>query len=262
MIDLHSHILPGLDDGPDSLEEAVEVARESVAGGVTAIAATPHVRADYPTRADEMERGVVGLRAELERLHVRLDVLLGGEIDLEWLPRLEQEELDRFTLAQTGRYLLLEFPYSGWPLALESVILSLRKRGITPVLAHPERNPDVQIDPMRLEMAVSAGAIVQATASSLTGHVGRGARRTVKRLLAEGLVHLLASDAHGLALRMPRLAEAAEDVGDPALARHLTFEAPQAIVAGDPLPAPPPLRRRRLTFRTHGVESVAMHEDR
>jgi protein-tyrosine phosphatase len=133
------------------------------------------VRDDYPTAAERMERGVAGLRDELARAGIPLEVLPGGEIALERLARIEPDELVRFTLAQIGRYLLIEFPYSGWPLALEGAIHALRRPGITPILAHPERNPDVQERPARLAAAASAGALVQVTASSLDVREGRAA---------------------------------------------------------------------------------------
>lgn len=137
MIDLHSHILPGVDDGARTLAEARELARLAVADGVEAIAATPHVRADFPTTPDVMEKGVAQLRADFHREDIPLQVLHGGEIDLLLLWAIPPEELARLTIAQTGRYLLLEFPYRSWPLALDSSVSGLVRRGITPLLAHP-----------------------------------------------------------------------------------------------------------------------------
>jgi protein-tyrosine phosphatase len=240
--------LPGVDDGAQTVEDALAIARFAVADGITSIAATPHVRDDYPTAAERMERGVAGLRDELARAGIPLEVLPGGEIALERLARIEPDELVRFTLAQTGRYLLIEFPYSGWPLALEGAIHALRRSGITPILAHPERNPDVQERPARLAAATSAGALVQVTASSVDGREGRAAKRAAKRLFGLRLVHLLASDAHGRGIRAGGLTAAVKAIGDPRLARYLTNEAPEAIVAGQPVPLPP-ARRRRLSFR-------------
>jgi tyrosine-protein phosphatase YwqE len=140
-----------------------------VADGVEAIAATPHVRADFPTTPDVMEKGVAQLRADFHREGISLQVLHGGEIDLRLLWAIPPEELARLTIAQTGRYLLLEFPYRSWPLALDSSVSGLVRRGITPLLAHPERNPEVQERPARIEALVEAGALVQVTAASLDG---------------------------------------------------------------------------------------------
>jgi protein-tyrosine phosphatase len=245
MIDLHSHILPGLDDGSRTVEDARALARRAAEDGVTAIAATPHVRLDYPTRPDEMERGVLRLREDFVAQGIDVEVLHGGELDLGMLATLGDDELRRFTLAQSGRYLLLEFPYSGWPPGLEETVYGLGLRGFVAVLAHPERNRAVQSHPRRLAEAVRMGALVQVTAASLDGRIGRSSQKAAQRLLELGLVHLLASDAHTPDIRDAGLADAAEAAGDQALARFLTVDAPTAIVAGEPVPHPPRKVQRR-----------------
>jgi protein-tyrosine phosphatase len=244
VIDLHSHILPGLDDGVATLEEARELARRSVAEGVTAIAATPHVRDDYPTTAEEMEAGVEELRVDFVAQGIEVEILRGAEIAIDRLPGLTEDELARYTLAQSGKYLLLEFPNAGFWRRLTRAVLWVRGAGLVPVLGHPERNRDVQVELDRLEPLLTAGAIVQVTAASLDGRLGRSAQRTAQAMLKAGLVHLLASDAHGPTVREAGLAEAAAAVGDSGLARYLTTEAPAAIVAGEQLP-PRPTRRAR-----------------
>ena len=245
MIDLHAHILPGIDDGVATVEEAFELARRAAADGVTAIAATPHVRDDYPTTPEQMETGVRRLRQAFGEAGIAVDVLPGGEIALERLGRLGKEELLRFSLAQSGRYLLLEFPYTGWPLALERSLWSIQAAGLVPIIAHPERNREVQERPDRLAPLAAAGTLVQITAASLDGRLGRSSQRTARTLLEDGTAHLLASDAHGTRVREAGLADAAAAVEDDALARYLTVDTPAAIVAGEPLPARPVRRRRR-----------------
>jgi protein-tyrosine phosphatase len=244
MIDLHSHILPGLDDGSRTVEDARELARRAAADGVTAIAATPHVRADYPTRPGEMEHGVLRLREDFLEQGIDVEILHGGEIDLGILPGLDGDDLRRFTLAQSGTYLLVEFPYSGWPAGLEETVYALGLRGLVPVLAHPERNRTVQSDPGRLAEAVRLGALVQLTAASVDGRIGRSAQKAAGRLLELGLAHVLASDAHTPEIREAGLGAAAGSLEEE-LARFLTAEAPGAIVAGEPVPAPPRRARRR-----------------
>lgn len=239
MIDLHTHILPGVDDGARSLQEARELASAAAAEGVEAIAATPHVRSDYPTRAERMEHGVAELRRDFAAQGIAVEILHGGEIELGRLWEIPREELVRLSLVQTGRYLLLEFPYRGWPLGLTSAILKLRGMGMTPLLAHPERNPAVQDHPERLAPLVEKGAIVQVTAASVDGRLGGASQNAAERLLELRLVHVLASDAHGPHIRASGLASAAERLGDPELARYLTTEAPAAIVRGEPLPPLP-----------------------
>jgi protein-tyrosine phosphatase len=245
VIDLHSHILPGLDDGSRTVEDARELARRAAADGVTAIAATPHVRADYPTRPEEMERGVLALRDDFVEQRIPVEVLHGGELDLEMLGSLDEDALRRFSLARSERYLLLEFPYSGWPFGLEETVHLLTLNGFVSVLAHPERNREVQSSPGRLSEAVRLGALVQLTAASVEGRIGRRSQKTATRLLDAGLAHVLASDAHTPEIREAGLARAVEAVGDDALATYLTVEAPGAIVAGEAVPGPPPKPRRR-----------------
>ena len=242
MIDLHSHILPGIDDGVRSLDEACDLAYMAAVDGVTVIAATPHVRADFPTTVEMMEAGVAALRAELIAEEIDVQVVHGGEIDLGLLWAVRRDDLRRFTLAQTGRYLLLEVPYRGWPLALNSSVSALVEQGITPLLGHPERNPEVQDRPERLGELISAGALAQVTAASLDGRLDRAAQSTAKRLLDLGFVHVLASDAHGPHIRDAGLTAAARNIEDEDLARYLTVDAPGAIIAGEPVPEYPQVR--------------------
>jgi protein-tyrosine phosphatase len=246
VIDLHSHILPGIDDGARTIDDSRELARHAVGEGVQAIAATPHVRADYPTSVQQMQQGVARLRRDFEEHGIPLSVLTGAEIDLERLEALPDEELTCFTLACSGRYILLEFPYRGWPLALEHTIFRLRLRGFQPLLAHPERNWEVQQRPERLEAAVAGGALLQITAASVDGRLGRGCEAAARRLLELRLAHVLASDAHPPDLRKAGFATATRALGDEQLVRYLTAEVPAAIVSGRDVPAPPAFERKRF----------------
>jgi protein-tyrosine phosphatase len=245
VIDLHTHILPGLDDGSQTLEESVEMARSAVADGICVVAATPHVRDDYPTRAAEMERAVDDLREALANEGLRLDVRTGGEIALDRLGTLDSDELARFGLAGNSGYLLVEFPYYGWPLDIGMRVLELSERGITAILAHPERSAEVQAAPDRVRPLVEEGVLVQVTAASLDGRLGRATQRTAFRLLELGLVHLVASDAHAPDVRAVGMSAAVGAVRDATLARWLSVDVPAAIVANEPLLARPPSRRKR-----------------
>ncbi len=238
MIDLHSHILPGIDDGARTLDDSLDIARAAVRDGIVTIAGTPHVRDDWPTDADLMEARLAELRAELELAGIPLDVRSGGEIALAWVTRLPAEELRRFGLGGT-RYLLVETPYYGWPRILPDLLFSLLDQGFTPVLAHPERNAEVAAHPERLIELVEAGVLVQVTAASVDGRIGRRAHDCGRYLLRAGLAHLLASDAHHASVREVGMAEAADRVGDPALARWLTWDVPSAILADSELPPRP-----------------------
>jgi protein-tyrosine phosphatase len=243
MIDLHSHILRGIDDGAGTIEESLEIARAAVADGINVIAGTPHVRDDWPTEAALMEERVAELQAELDRADIPLDVRTGGEIAVDWLARLTTEELRRFGLGGS-RYLLVETPYYGWPLDLPEVLLSLRDQGLQPVLAHPERNAEVQSQPERLVPLVEAGVLVQVTAASVDGRIGRKAQDCGRGLIDDGLAHLLASDAHHASVRAVGLAAAARAVGGGALGRWLTRDVPSAILVDEEIPPRPHLGRR------------------
>jgi len=248
VIDLHSHILFGLDDGAATLEQSLEIARAAVEDGIEVIAATPHVREDYPTTAAEMEQRLAAVRQAVQAEGIPLDVRPGGEIALERLANLSPDELSRFGLGGNPRCLLIEFPYYGWPLDLGDRLFQLRTQGMTPVLAHPERNGDVQADPERLRALVLSGAVVQVTAASVDGRLGRRARDAAVQLLELELVHLIASDAHAPSLRAIGMRAAAEAVDDEALARWLTEAVPAALLAGEVLPERPEVdapRRRR-----------------
>ncbi|HVS84915.1 MAG TPA: CpsB/CapC family capsule biosynthesis tyrosine phosphatase [Gaiellaceae bacterium] len=253
IVDLHSHVLPALDDGPETLEESVEAGRAAVAAGVTILAATPHVRQDYPTTADRMEEALAAVRSAYAREGVGLDLRGGGELDLEWLAVLEPREVRRFGLAGNPSYVLVEFPSGAWPLNLRSVVFQLALEGIAPVLAHPEINPDVQAHPERLRELVDAGALVQVTAASLDGRYGAVALRTAELLLTAELVHLVASDAHGADMRGFDFGGAARRIADPELERWLLHDVPGAIAGAMPLPErprrPEHVRRGRLRRR-------------
>jgi protein-tyrosine phosphatase len=245
VIDLHSHILAGLDDGARDLADSLALARGAVADGIRAVAATPHVREDYPTTAAAMERGVRELRQALEDEAIPLEVLTGGEIALGELDGLSADERQSFGLGGNPNFLLLETPYVGWPLAFPAIVERLSQNGIVAVIAHPERNREVHEDPGHIARLVELGALVQITAASLDGRLGRPVRRCAEDLLEAELAHLLASDAHGAGVREIGLAAAREAVRDEALGRWLTEDVPAAIVARAPLP-PRPQRRRHL----------------
>jgi protein-tyrosine phosphatase len=215
------------------------MARLAAADGTRVLAATPHVREDYPTSAEQMERGVADVRAAVEAAGIELEVVPGGELALEQAARLEPPELRRFGLGGSDRWLLVEFPYDGWPLGLQRLGQALAADGFGIVLAHPERNGEVQGRPSRLQEFAEAGMLVQLTAASVDGRLGRGARAAARTLLELGLAHLIASDAHAPSVRAIGLAAAAQEVRDPELARWLTEGVPQAIVGGTELPPRP-----------------------
>ncbi|MGZ4414249.1 MAG: tyrosine-protein phosphatase [Gaiellaceae bacterium] len=248
MIDLHSHILPGVDDGARTMLDSLEIAQAACADGVEAVAATPHVRRDYLTSAETMMRLVGVLREELRRRGIPLRVLPGGEVAVEQLRALSIEQLRRFGLGGNPRYLLVEFPHRDWPILLRQEIARLRVEGVTVVLAHPERNPEVQQAPEILEPLVAAGALVQLTAASLDGRFGKRTSDAARRLIKLGLAHLIASDAHAHEVRQVGLRKACEAVGDAELASWLSMGVPRAIVENSAIP-PRPQGAREQAWR-------------
>lgn len=252
MIDLHSHVLPGIDDGAEDIEGSLEIARAAVADGITVLAATPHVRDDYPTDAATMERLLLEVQAAVAAAGLPLRVVGGGELSLDMAALLPFDEIRRFGLGGNPRYALVETPYAGWPLDVANRLYELRSNDITPVLAHPERNADVQAHPDRLEPLVEAGALVQVTAASLDGRLGRRARATGLLLVERGLAHLVASDAHAGSVRQIGMTAARAAIGDPVLADWLTVEVPGAILRGEALPPRPHTRPPGLLARLLG----------
>jgi protein-tyrosine phosphatase len=250
VLDLHSHVLPGLDDGAADLEESLEICRAAAADGIEVLAGTPHVRHDHPTTPERMEAALERLQAAAEGI---VRIVGGGELDLAELDR-PPEELRRFGLGGNPEVLLVETPYVGWPLDLADRLFRLRAAGFRAVLAHPERNAEVQSRPELLEPVVAGGTLVQLTAASVDGRLGRRTAATASLLLERGHAHLIASDAHAAHVRAIGLAAAAAAVGDEALARWLTVGVPRSIVDGTPLPErPAPPRRRRRRFRLFSI---------
>jgi protein-tyrosine phosphatase len=250
MVDLHSHVLPGLDDGAADLDEALEICRAAAADGIEVLAGTPHVRHDHATTAAGMEAALAELQAAAAGI---VRVVGGGELDLDELAR-PVEELRRFGLGGNPAYLLVETPYVGWPLDFADRVARLAAAGFTPVIAHPERNFDVQTNPALLDAPVAAGALVQLTAASLDGRGTKRADACARTLLERRTAHLVASDAHAPGVRAVGLSAAAAALEDEPLARWLTDGVPRAIVEGTRLPErPEPVRVPRRRFRLFGA---------
>jgi protein-tyrosine phosphatase len=244
IVDVHCHVLPGVDDGAPDVEAALDFLRAAQAGGTRAIVATPHQHPGrYPNAAATLRAAHALLLAARDATGEELpEVLLGAEVHLDHdLPeRVEAEEL--LTLAG-GPYLLLELPDQfAWP-HVEDTIWRLRLSGRVPVIAHPERCGPVLREPARLRRLVELGCLVQVTGSSVAGVFGGPCRAQTEAFLRQGLVHVVASDAHDLRRRTPDLAAARQAVttllGGEAAAR-LFEEHPRALMEGRPLRVPPP----------------------
>lgn len=246
MIDLHCHILPGIDDGSDNMAEALELGRALVADGVSTVAATPHLNPNHPAvHVRELADGCRALTAELSRAGVQLAVVPGGEVDILWALDASPEDLRLATYGQMGRYLLVETPYGLLTGTFEQIVFDrISAKGLTAVLAHPERSPTFQREPARLAALVEGGVLVQVTAPSLVSRDRRSASRKLALwILEQGLAHGLASDSHGGNTGRPPNLTAAREVAatiDPGYADWLCNDAPAAILAGERRPTPPP----------------------
>lgn len=252
MIDLHSHILPGIDDGPVDLEGSLAFARSAVAAGITTIAATPHVNSRFQLRADDiagLPARVSALSAQLSEHEIPLEVVKGAEVSFSRVPEMNREQLGVLSLGD-GPYLLVESPYSDVVPMIEELLFSLQAQGVRPVLAHPERCPAFQSEPQMVARLVEAGTVCLVNSGSIGGAFGNGARRLALALIRQGLVHAVSSDAHDAKGRPPGLLEglASGQRELPGLSDEtdrLTREAPTAILAGERVPVPPRLEARR-----------------
>jgi len=232
MIDLHCHYLPAVDDGAQSLDEAVALARAAVANGIRHAVLTPHV---HPGRYENTFSSLVphfeAFSDMLVALEVPLRVQLGGEVRLvpESLTLLEENELPHVGDWNGDKVVLLEFPPGQIPVGSLNAVAYLRARGVLPMLAHPERNKDVMRSWRKIEPFVKEGCLLQVTAASVCGVFGEAVRVTAERLLAAGWVSVVATDAHNLEHRPPMLAEARQVIAQ----RH-GAEAALQLTEGNP----------------------------
>jgi protein-tyrosine phosphatase len=244
MIDLHSHILPSLDDGAADMEVSLEMARAAVKDGVSTMVATPHVDDRYGLDPPDIGEQVGHLNLALARAGIALGVLPGAEVAHTRAASLSEEALHTACLGDS-KALLIESPYTSVSF-FDDLLFDLQVRGFRPVLAHPERCVMFQADPERLAALVERGVYCTINAGSLSGGFGRKVRQTAIGLLARGLVHSIASDCHDTERRPPGLNGALDGIdseipGIAAQARWLTNDVPAALLADKPLPPRPPL---------------------
>jgi len=207
MIDTHLHILPGIDDGPETLQESLVLAEVLVQEGIRVAVATPHYNDEFVhSSAAEVQGRVYELQRELDRHNIPLRVFAGHEALIQ--PGLVEDiQAGRIATLNGSRYLLLELWNSTWLPQTERVIFELRAHGFVPILAHTERYRAFQKDPARLAALQRQGVLAQLTASSLIGMQGNSARLCAETLLKKGLIHCIGSDAHGLHKRPPRITD-------------------------------------------------------
>ncbi|MBO0424143.1 tyrosine protein phosphatase [Enterococcus plantarum] len=218
MIDLHCHILPGIDDGAKTTEDAMDMARMAVKQGITHILCTPHHNnGKYDNPAAQVITHVANLQRELDLRDIPLTLFEGQEVRIggDLLDQIKANEILFTDLA--NRYILIEFPTNDIPAYAEHLFFELLKAGHTPVIVHPERNSKFIQDPNRLLPFLEMGVLTQLTAPSYVGVFGKKIERTAKQMVAHNLVYMMASDAHNIKKRgffMQKAYEAiAKDVG-------------------------------------------------
>jgi protein-tyrosine phosphatase len=247
VIDIHSHILHGLDDGARTLEESVAMVKMAEAAGTTDIVATPHANNRYAYDPGVVEQKLAELRQAAGgaiRIHSGCDFHLTPENITDALHRPA-----RYSIGGNG-YLLVEFSDHMVPETAAEIFGSMLSAGLRPIVTHPERNLVLQKKLELIEGWVDRGCLIQVTAYSPLGRFGKTAKAVADRLLSSGLVHFLASDAHDCKHRPPALDEVwkhiASEFGEPA-ARALLETNPAAALAGSEKP-PAPAKTRRKWF--------------
>jgi protein-tyrosine phosphatase len=209
LIDIHCHLLPGIDDGPNSWEESVKLAKLLSNEGVDTAIATPHwiKGSEWQTDSSHVLELVNELNLKLGEEKIALNVLPGMEIGInENLVDLTRN--GKILTLGGGNHILVETPYVSIPYGIKEIIFRLKVSGIEPILAHPERCGEIQSNPKALKDIVDSGALIQVTTSSLLGYFGKRAKECAISLAKEGLVHFVASDAHSPDKRPPIIKEA------------------------------------------------------
>jgi protein-tyrosine phosphatase len=236
MIDIHCHLLPNVDDGPKNWDETLAMVAVGMEEGIETFVATPHITDDLNAERDRLLRArfyELEERLDAEGLHV--EVVLGSEIFYQF--GLEKiRELEAATFGGNGRYFLLELNLASFPPHLEQTLCRLQAMGLSPILAHAERYAKFSGNMKRLRELVYGGVLVQVNSGSLTGRLGRPIQKVSHKLLAENLVHFVATDAHNITTRPPLMREAIEVVAQlkgPEDVRRLFETNPARAIRGE-----------------------------
>jgi protein-tyrosine phosphatase len=239
--DLHCHILPAWDDGPRSLNESLEMASKAAASGIKKILVTPHVGRQLRNikipRSSEIAAATQKLQAEFSSAGIDIELIPAAELTMDSpdLPELLQAK-PWLTIGAQGYYALIESSHNRWPSYADRFMHKVSLSGVTPIIAHPERYPEVQKDIRVLQNVVEKGALVQLTARSLVGGDDRRTKQCSVQLLKAGMVAIIASDAHSLKSVLPGdvVALVSSLVGEKN-ARRILEENPRKILAGEPV---------------------------
>jgi protein-tyrosine phosphatase len=250
MIDIHCHILPGLDDGAKDLNDSIEMAKAAIAEGITTIIATPHFNGKYGNTKEMILEKVKELNDELKQNNIGLTILPGQE------PRIYGEilvdyELDKIlTLNNSGNYLFIELPSNQVPRYTEQLIYDIQVAGMQPIIVHPERNGELLERPEKLYELVKNGASTQVTASSLVGYFGKNIQKFSQQIIEANMAHFIASDAHNITNRDFKMSEAWSFVEKKYGLDQVYYftENAEILVAGDTIyrEIPVPIKRKRF----------------
>jgi protein-tyrosine phosphatase len=246
VIDIHTHILPGLDDGAETMAAALEMARIALADGIHTVVATPHITFGAAVGWKEVLGATEALREALLAADLPLKVLPGAELMID--PDLPHAigKNGAYTLGGT-RYVLVELPVQQYPIYTEQTLFELQVNGFIPIMAHPERNSRIQSDLDVLGRIVQRGVVVQVTAGSILGDFGSAMRQFAEGIMARRMAHTISSDSHGPDDRPLRLQaardRAAKIVGETE-AESMVSTRPAQILANKLLPLPEPLWQR------------------
>jgi len=252
MIDLHAHILPGLDDGAENLDESLDMCRAAVRDGVTTIVATPHTgNGNYDSSRDRILAAVSELTDHLRSRGIELTILPGADVYVHEQLDVLITNREAMTINDNMRYVMVEFPKRVIPPNYRGWLFRLALAGFTPILTHPERNPAIHDKTDIVREWIERGGLVQLTAMSLTGAFGQETRKCSEELLKYNLVHVIASDAHSALRRPPVLSKALEYAASllgPDYARKLVEDYPSAIITGKTFNIPEPVRKKKNFF--------------
>jgi protein-tyrosine phosphatase len=238
VIDLHCHLLPGIDDGPDTLEESLELCRIAVADCITHAVVTPHIHPGrWGNTRESIARDCSALQAELDAREINLRLGFAAEVRLtdQLMGQVERDEIPFYGEVDGYQVMLLEFPHGHVIPGSERLVNWLIRHKIRPMIAHPERNRQVMKNLELLQPFIEAGCWLQITGGSVIGHFGDRAQAATRQLLQDGQVTVVASDGHNSKARQPVLQEAfiaiAQAYGQ-AMAQRLMLDAPAGIAAG------------------------------
>ncbi|QHA93689.1 CpsB/CapC family capsule biosynthesis tyrosine phosphatase [Bacillus sp. N1-1] len=212
MIDIHCHILPGIDDGAKDMNDSLEMARQAQSQGITRIVASPHHKnGSFDNNFQDILTEVNLLNKELTREGIDIEILPGQEVRI--YGEMEEDlDVDLLTVNNKGVYMLIEFPSSHLPRYANKLLFDLQLKGIVPIIVHPERNREIMEDPSKLYRLIKEGSLSQVTASSVTGRMGKKIKKFSLDLISHNLAHFIASDSHNTTTRPFDLREAYETV--------------------------------------------------